>query len=478
MSNKSSAVANFIWKFLERCTAEIITLVVTIILARLLVPEDYAVIAIVNIFITIANSFVTGGLGTALIQKKDADSIDFSSMFYFSIFMGAILYAILFVSAPFVADYYDNALLCPVLRVISLRLPLSTINSVQHAYVSRTMQFRKFFWSTLFGTIVSAFVGIYLAYSGFGAWALVAQYLTNSTIDTIVLFIIMPWRPTLEFSFKRLKVLLSFSWKLALSGLINSVYNELRSFVVAKEYTKNELSYYTQGRKYPSFCINLIDSSVKAVLLPVMAKKQDDINNVKNTVRLSISISLFLLCPIMFGMAATAESFIGLLLTDKWLPCVPFFQIACFTNVLFPVQTNNLQAVDAIGRSDYHLKMEILKKGFGILTIIIFVKYGLMALALSEILVLFVTTIINTAPNTKLLKYSYKEQFADVTPVLFAGAVMLAVICPINLMQISRLVKLLIQIPLGAFVYLTMSKVLKLKGMSYFFTYVRKLIKR
>ena len=219
---KGNILSVFFWKFAERCAAQGVTLLVTIILARLLMPSDYAVIAMVTVFTNIADCLVTGGLGTALIQKEDADTVDFSSMFYFSVFFGIVLYLILFFMAPFIARFYRNELLCNVLRVLALKLPLSALNSVQSAYVSRTMQFNKFFWATLVGTVISAVLGIGMAYKGFGSWALVAQNLSNTTIDTLFLFIIIPWRPTLEFSYSRLKRLLNFSWKLMISEVIKS----------------------------------------------------------------------------------------------------------------------------------------------------------------------------------------------------------------------------------------------------------------
>lgn len=242
-------VTGMIWRFGEKITAQAVSFIVSIILARLLMPEDYGVVAIVNVFIAIAEIFVTSGLGTSLIQKKDADDLDFSTVFWCNLVLSSFLYIIVFVLAPMIARFYSMPLLTPVLRIFSLRLPISAVNSIQNAYVSRKMDFRKFFFATLIGTVVSAIVGIVMAYNGFGVWALIAQYLTNSIIDTIVLFTIINWHPRFEFSSYRAKPLISYGWKILATDFIGTVFNQLNSFIIGKEYTSADLAYYTQGKK-------------------------------------------------------------------------------------------------------------------------------------------------------------------------------------------------------------------------------------
>lgn len=475
---KGNILSVFFWKFAERCAAQGVTLLVTIILARLLMPSDYAVIAMVTVFTNIADCLVTGGLGTALIQKEDADTVDFSSMFYFSVFFGIVLYLILFFMAPFIAKFYRNELLCNVLRVLALKLPLSALNSVQSAYVSRTMQFNKFFWATLVGTVISAVLGIGMAYKGFGSWALVVQNLSNTTIDTLFLFIIIPWRPTLEFSYSRLKRLLNFSWKLMISEVINSIYNEMRSLVVGKVYTPDELSFYNQGEKYPKFIVNLLQATISSVIFPAMAYKQNVIEELKAVTRKAITVSLFIMVPLMMGFAAVAPSVVSIFLTDKWLACVPFLQIACFCQMLLPVQSTNLQAINAVGRSDLYLKMEILKKLFGVLTILLFFRVGILQLAISSIAVTIFATIVNTTPNKKLLGYTRKEQLMDIIPNILVGAVMFGSVYWINYTSWGNWIKLLVQVVLGAAVYCLLSFVFKLSGFRYSLEYCKGFVKK
>jgi len=240
---KKKVFSGLLWKFGERITAQLITLIVTIVLARLLSPDDYGAVAIAMVFITIANVFVSNGFGNALIQKKDADNLDFSSVFYFNIAVGIGFYIIIFFSSPYIARFYDMPVLSSGLRILGLRIIVASVNSIQQAYVSRHMLFKRFFWATLFGTLLSGIVGIFLAYHGFGVWALIAQYLTNTCTDTVVLWFTVRWRPELRCSWERTKKLFSYGWKLLVSGLIDTGYMQLRSLIIGKKYTASPYSH-------------------------------------------------------------------------------------------------------------------------------------------------------------------------------------------------------------------------------------------
>ena len=257
---KNKVISNFIWRFAERCGAQIVTLIVSIVLARILSPEDYGTVALVTVFTTIMQVFVDSGLGTALIQKKNADDIDFSSVFYFNCVVCLILYMIMFIAAPFIASFYEDSSLTPIVRVISLTIVISGIKGIQQSYVSRNMLFKRFFFSTIGGTIFSAFLGIYLAYTGFGVWAIVMQQLSNTAVDTLILWITVKWRPKKVFSWVRLKELLSFGWKMLASSLLDTVYNNLRNLVIGKFYTSADLAYYNQGDKFPKVIVTNINT--------------------------------------------------------------------------------------------------------------------------------------------------------------------------------------------------------------------------
>ena len=264
--DKNTTVKNFIWRFAERCGAQLVTFVVSIVLARILSPDDYGTVALVTVFTTILQVFVDSGLGTALIQKKNADDLDFSSVFYFNFVVCLVLYAGMFLAAPLIASFYNDLTLTPIIRVISLTIVISGVKGIQQSFVSRNMLFKRFFFSTLGGTIFSAIIGIAMAYAGCGVWAIVAQQLSNTAIDTLILWLTVKWRPKKMFSWERLKTLFSFGWKLLISSLLDTVYSNIRSLVIGKMYSPSDLAYYNQGDKLPSTVITNINTSIASVL--------------------------------------------------------------------------------------------------------------------------------------------------------------------------------------------------------------------
>ena len=359
---ENKTIQNFIWRFLERCGAQGVTFIVSIVLARLLDPSLYGTIALVTVFTTIMQVFVDSGMGNALIQKKDADDLDFSSVFWFNLCMCIILYILMYISAPLIAAFYKTPELTPIVRVLSLILIISGVKNVQQAYVSRNMLFKRFFFSTLGGTIGAAIVGITMACYGFGVWALVAQMLFNATVDTIILWITVKWRPKKQFSIKRLKQLFSFGWKLLLSSLLDTIYNDLRQLIIGKIYSKDDLAQYNQGKKFPQLIVTNINTSIDSVLLPTMSKAQDNPQVVKSMTSRAIKISTYIMMPFMVGIAVCAEPLVRFVLTDKWLPCILFLRIFCITFAFYPIHTANLNAIKAMGRSDLFLILEIIKK--------------------------------------------------------------------------------------------------------------------
>lgn len=475
---KQNVASGLTWKFAERILAQLVTFVVSIVLARLLSPEHYGAIAIVNIFIALANVFVVSGFGNSLIQKKDADDTDFSSVFYFNIFLGIVLYGVVFLIAPFIASFYNMPILKPVLRVMGLRLIVASVNNVQHAYVSKKMMFRRFFWSTLGGTLASAVVGIAMAYNGFGVWALVGQYLTNTVTDTIVLWFTVKWRPKFLFSFKRLGALFSYGWKILCSALLDTGYNELRSLIIGKMYTSADLAYYNKGKSFPNLIVTNINSSIQSVLFPAMANAQDEKERVKAMVRRSIRISSYIMLPLMIGLALVAEPFVKLLLTDKWLPCVPFIQVTCIVFAFRPIHTANLQAIKAMGRSDIFLKLEIIKKVIGIIVLLAVMSLGVMAIAVSGIFTTVIFSMINAGPNRKLLGYTYFEQIKDLLNGIVPLGAMILIVLTVGMLKFSPMMMLFLQILAGMIIYVTVSTVTKNESSMYVLSMVKKILKR
>lgn len=463
----SGVMSNFLWRLAERFGAQGVAFVVSIVLARLLAPEAYGTIALVTVFTQILNVFIDSGFGNALIQKKDADDLDFSTVFYFNIAICVLLYLGMFLVAPLIAKFYNDASLTPVVRVLSLTLIISGVKNVQQAYVSRTMQFKRFFFATLGGTIGAAVIGIAMAYFGFGVWALVAQQIFNATVDTLILWITVKWRPKWMFSWQRLKGLFSFGWKLLASSLLDTVYSDLRQLIIGKMYTKTDLAQYNRGKQLPDLLVNNIDTSINSVLLPAMSQVQDNPERVKNMTRRAMKTSTYVIAPVMMGLAFTAESVIHLILTEKWLPCVPFLRIFCITYMFYPVNTTNLNAIKAMGRSDLFLKLETIKKVIGLIVLLGTMWFGVMAMAYSLLFTSITSQIINSWPNKKLLDYSYPEQIRDILPGILLAVIMGCCVYPVKWIGFSDLLTLFIQVVMGACIFIGGSALLKLEGFRY-----------
>lgn len=475
---KKIVFKNFIWRFAERCGAQLVTFIVSIVLARILAPEDYGTIALVTVFTTILQVFVDSGLGTALIQKKEADDLDFSSVFFFNFAVCIILYIGMFIAAPFIAEFYNDSSLTSVVRVISLTIVISGVKGIQQAYVSRNMMFKRFFFSTIGGTIFSAVFGIVLAYQGFGVWALVAQQLSNTAIDTLILWLTVKWRPKLMFSWNRLKTLLVFGWKLLVSALLDTCYNNLRNLIIGKMYSSADLAYYNQGDKFPKVIVTNINTSIDSVLLPTMSSAQDDRERVKNMTRRAIKTSTYVMAPLMMGLAFCSVPIVHLVLTDKWLPCVPFLRIFCVTYMFYPIHTANLNAINAMGRSDWFLRLEVIKKIVGMAILLSTMWFGVMAMAYSLLLSSVLSQIINSWPNRKLLGYGYLEQIRDIAPAIILAVIMGICVYFIGYIPLPTIVTLIIQIVAGAIIYIVLSAILKLEEYEYLTGMIKSFFKR
>ena len=476
--SKNTVISSLIWKFLERGGVQGVQFVLSIVLARLVSPDDYGVIALILVFIQIATVFIQSGFNTALIQKKDSDDTDFSSIFYLSLFVALLCYVVLFFAAPFIANFYKQEILTPVIRVISFTLFFGAVNSVQNAYVSKTMQFKRFFYSSMGAVLGSGIVGVILAYKGFGVWALVAQQLVRDILTCLILWFTVKWRPKFLFSFERVKILFSFGWKLLCSGLLDSIFRNAYSLIVGKVYDSQTLGYFNRGHQFPQVIATNLDGSIQSVMLPTLSANNDNVQEVKRITRRSISTSAFVLMPCMFGLAAVAEPLVKVLLTDKWLDCVPFLQLACISYALYPIHTANLTGINALGRSDIFLKLEIIKKCVTVLNILITLPLGIYAMAIGQVISGFISTFINAFPNKKLMNYSYFEQWKDLIPSFLLSLIMAGIVWSMNFLQIEPLILLILQIIVGIVVYILLSKLFKVEVYTYFINTIKGFVKK
>lgn len=473
-----NVVSNFIWRFLERCGAQGVIIVVSIVLARLLSPEDYGTVALVTVFTTILQVFVDSGLGSALIQKKEIDDLDYSSVFFFNIILSLILYFVIWVSSPIIALFYDNPELKFLIRVASLTVIIAGVKNIQIAYVSRNMQFKKFFFSTLGGTIFAAIIGIYLACRGYGAWALVVQNVANQFIDTLILWITVKWRPKKKFSIDRLKVLYSFGWKLLVSKLIDHIYNELRQLIIGKYYSASDLAFFNKGKQFPDAFVHNVNTSIDSVLFPVLSSNQDDFGAIKRITKRAIMTSTYIIAPLAIGLAAVAEPFVSLLLTDKWLPSVPYLRAFCIVALLEPIYTANMNAIESIGRSDLYLKVVIWGRVVCFTVLFTSVWFGSQILAYSAIVSSLLCIVINSIPNKKNIRYGVVEQIRDIGPSLILALAMGIIVWLFCKLKLGSLITLTIQIVSGALIYILGSIILKIESYDYFKNLVISYIKR
>lgn len=476
--DKSKVLASLFWKLLERTGTQGIQFIVSIVLARLLMPEQYGIIALVMVFISLARVFVQSGFNTALIQKKDADEVDFSSVLYLSLGVAGVLYVIIYFSAPFIASFYTQPLLVPVIRVLSITLFIGAFNSIQNAFVARNMLFKRLFISSLGAVIISGVVGIIAAYQGWGVWALVAQQLTNQLMIAIILWFTVKWRPHLLFSFKRVKTLFSYGSKLLASALIDILYRELTTLFIGRMYTPAMLGFYNRGQQFPQLIVTNINGSIQSVMLPALSAHQDNRKRVKDMMRKAIVTSSFLIFPMMIGMAVVAEPLVKIVLTEKWLPAVPFLQIFCISFSLWPIHTANLQAINAMGRSDIFLKLEVIKKIMGLIILGISLPFGVYAIALGQVVSGFVSTFINAYPNKQLLDYSYKEQLADIMPSLMISLVMGVIVYSINFLSMPAWQILVLQVVSGSIIYIGLAKIFKIESFNYLIKTIKELKKK
>ena len=470
---KLKVFSSLIWKFLERGGTQGIQFILQLILARVLTPSDYGIVALITVFIAISTVFVQSGFNIALIQKKEIDEGDISSVFYISFLIAIVVYSILWIFAPIIANFYKISELGLMVRVMGIGLFLNVPNSIQNAIISRNMEFKKLFYSSLVATTISGLIGIILAYEGFGVWSLVYQQLINQISACTILWITIKWRPKLFFSIKKVKQLFSYGGKLLCSSLIETIYREFINLIVGRIYTPTMLGYYNRGNQFPNIIVTNLNGIIQSVIFPVLVSVQHDKVKVKEIMRKAIMMSSYIIFPVMIGLMVISESIVKLVLTDKWLPCVPYLRIFCLSYVLWPIHTANLQAINAIGRSDIFLKLEIIKRIAGAIIILITLWGGPYMIALGTVVSSIVSSFINSYPNKKLLNYSYIEQIRDIFPSFILSIIMGAVVYFIQLLKYSDLLILILQILFGGIIFVILSFIFKNKSFLYLLSIVK-----
>lgn len=477
---KAKAFSSAIWKFMERILAQGISLIVSIIIARILDPDDYSVVSVVTIFFAFANIIISGGLNSALIQKRNSDSDDYSSVLIFSVAVSVIIYIVLFVCAPYIALIYKKPLLIPVIRVMCLILPIMAIKSIWCAYISSKLDFKKFFFATIGGTLFSAVIGIVMALKGFGAWALVAQQMSNTIIDTIILVLTSRLKVRLYFSLSRFRSLFNYSWKVLASSILGTIYTEIVPLVIGAKYSGTDLSFYTKGRSFPYLISNTTTNTLSAVLFPVLSKYQDDKEKLLNYTRIYIRLASYICFPIMLGFFVVSDNFVYVLLTEKWIFAAPYIRIFCVACMFDMIHIGNCETIKAMGRSDIFLIMEIIKKTSYFVTIALFVIFSNnpKVMAYSAIVCTLIAIVVNSVPNRKLIGYKYKSQISDIVPNLISALIMCIPVYLIGKIETGRVLLLVLQIVVGGFFYILIGLVSKNSSFIYLMDLLRGFLKK
>lgn len=464
MKKNSKGGAAFFWKFLERFGVYFVQFAVSIILARILGPEKYGFVAIVNVFIAFATVFVQNGMNSAIIQKKNLTNEEVSSVFYINIILAIFLYLCLFFLAAPIASFYGNPQLRIVLRVLGLILLPCSITTIQTALIEKNFRFKKLFFCSFSAVILSGTAGIISAYMGLGVWALVIQQMVYRVSVMLALIIVQRWIPKPYISWTKAKPLMQFGWKILLAALIDVGYKNLRELIIGKKYGQEDLALYDKGKRFPEMIVSNVNGSIQSVLLPKLSVHKDDRKEVKKIVKSVIKISSFFIIPMMVGFALVAQPMIDVLLGEEWKFCVPYLRWFCFAFAFWPLHTANIQTMTALGYSSKVLILEIIKKAMGIIIILVTVWFSPLVMAAGYAASSVVSAFINAFPNKKLIHYSIFEQVKDILPCLLCAMVMGCGVYALGLLSIPSIWLLLIQIFAGVIIYFGMALLLKLEA--------------
>lgn len=477
--NKNKVVKSLIYKFIERILVKGLGLIISVVLARLLLPEEFGLIAIILVFMDIGQSFVQGGLNTALVQSKKTSRDDYSTVFILSECTACLIIILLWLISPLIDRYYDNIGLILPIRIYSFSLIFAAFNSIQIAKLQREMKFKEMMVCTLAATIISGILGIVTAICNFGIWALIMYYFSYTVISCITMMGVSKWYPKMVFSIIRAKELYSYGWKMLVSSVLCSLYNNLRSLIIGKIFSQSELGYYNRGQQFPDIIGSTLDVSIQSVMFPILSDVQENRDAIKKMLRKSISFGSFIIFPTMLGLLVVSKPLILVLLTDKWLPCVIYMQIICLGNVTIPLVSSNLVAIKATGRSDVYMKLEFVRRVMMLTILIISLVFfrSVKSIAYGYAISSWCDFLIITIVANKMFDYGLKEQMYDIWKNLIASVMMAFIIYAIGKIYVNNLLLLFVQVIAGVIIYIIISKCLKSEELLYVIQLKNKYIK-
>lgn len=461
-SLKEQTVRGLGWSFGGSMASYGIQFIVGIVLARLLSPEEYGLIGIITIFIVVFNGIIDSGFSSALIRKEDANEADYNTAFITNIFFSIVLYAVLFIIAPYIAVFFKNEELIALTRVMGICLFLNALSMIQLTLLTKEIDFKTQSKCTVSSSFISGVIGIIMAATGFGVWALVGQQISKLLFNTIFLWLFRHWIPRFIFSLESFKYLWGFGWKLLASSIINSIWNQLYQVVVGRVYTPATLGQYTKAHEYVNLVSQNLTTVLQKVSYPVLSKIQDDKQRLKSGYARVIKSSMLVSFVLVFGLAACAKQFILVLIGEKWLPCVPFLQIICFQMVLYPLHALNLNMLQVLGRSDLFLKIEILKKIIGSIPLLLGVFVGIYPMLFSSVIVGFISYYLNAYYSGTILGYSFINQLKDILPSLEVAICMAIPVYAMSYIPLNHFALLPLQILVGAIIVIAICEKAKL----------------
>ena len=477
--DKKKVISSLVYKFIERLSVKGLGLIISIVLARMLAPEEFGQIAIMNVFINLSQVIVDGGFTTALIQRKDVTEKDYSTVFFINLGLATICYLSLQVAAPWISAYYAQDITKP-LQVYSITVFFAAFNALQLARMQKRMEFRKVMICSLTATIISGIAGVAAAYCRFGLWALVLYNILNNVIICITAAFAEKWLPKFEFSLHRAKLLFSYGWKMFVSAVLCSLYGDIRSLVIGKKFSGNDLAYYNRGQQFPQVISHTLDSAIQSVMFPTMAAVQDEKHKLAGMLHSAETMGAYVIMPVMFGLAAVSEPVVLLLLTEKWLPCVPYMQWLCIANAAVPIISSNLIALKASGRSDIYMRLEMIRRlvMLAILLVSVFVFRSVEAIAISFCISNWLDAVISMVPAKKLLDYSIGDQFRDLWKIIATSAMMFVAVQAMTMLSWHIITLLVTQILAGMIAYVSMGFILNIEPQKNIIKLARNLIRK
>ncbi len=470
---KDKTVKGVFWSAVDRFSAQGIQFVFSILIARLLVPEDYGVIAMLNIFLAVSQTFIDSGFGTALIRKIDRTETDFSTVFYFNIAVAVFFYLGLFFAAPAIANFYNTPLLVPVTRVTAINLVIGSLSGIHNAKLSIAIDFKSRAKISIVSAVLTGAVGLWMAYSGYGVWALVVQTVFAGIIRTIMLWIIVKWYPKLVFSWQSFKEMFSFGSKLLASGLLDTIYNNIYPLVIGKIFSPSTLGLYAKAKSLADFPSANITGVLQNVTFPVLSSIQNEEDRLADAYKRFLRISAFVIFPLMLGLSSVADPFIRLALTDKWEGAIYLLQIICFALMWYPIHAINLNILSVKGRSDYFLKLEIIKKVQGVFILCITVPMGIVAMCYGQVISSMISLIWNTHYTKKLIGYGFLAQIKDLLPIFIHSLIMWGLVLLIVHFMPTLWLKFIMGIIAGMVYYIVGSYIMKFPEMDELLTILK-----